>query len=391
MSLRILIASDDEQTGQRLCELLERHALECPASRVVSLDVAADRASRLIPELILFVLSDDPMPGLKALRETQRTLSNAHILAVGPATDAKLVLKALHVGAAEYLDLAMLESELANSLIRWKTRQQQSTKRQASGRVLAVLAPSGGCGGSTLAVNLSTVLAYVGTLTTKAHGECGLIDLNLAAGDLEAMLNLKPLHGLGELCDRIERMDQTMFEQFLVKHASGVHLLAAPRELNDIEKVTGKVIRRVLAMARVRFPYTVIDVANAFDIEQVEALWQADTILVVMRLDYTSLRNTRRALDNLVDLGIGLERVRLVVNGYRQAKQLRLSEVEKALDMKVLECVPNDPSRVNRSINKGIPVVLHSPRAPFSKSIMDLAAAVNGHHGEPWSERETES
>jgi MinD-like ATPase involved in chromosome partitioning or flagellar assembly len=87
---------------------------------------------------------------------------------------------------------------------------------------------------------------------------------------------------------------------------------------------------------------------------------------------------------------VSLDRVRLIVNGYRQAKQLRLNEVESALGMKVLECVPNDPARVNQAVNKGIPVVLRSPRARFSKSIMDLAAAVNGHHGEPWAGREIE-
>ena len=57
-------------------------------------------------------------------------------------------------------------------------------------------------------------------------------------------------------------------------------------------------------MARVRFPYVVADLDNAFGAEQVEALWQSDVILLVLRLDYTSVRNTRRVLDNLAELGV---------------------------------------------------------------------------------------
>ncbi|MHC4180254.1 MAG: hypothetical protein ACYSWU_22340, partial [Planctomycetota bacterium] len=65
----------------------------------------------------------------------------------------------------------------------------------------------------------------------------------------------------------------------------------------------------MLAMARVRFPYVVADLENHFGEEQAEALWQSDLVVLVVRLDYTSVRNTRRVLDNFLELGIGVERV----------------------------------------------------------------------------------
>ena len=75
-----------------------------------------------------------------------------------------------------------------------------------------------------------------------------------------------------------------------------------------------------------------------------------------MRLDYTSIRNNARAMRNCAEMGLGVERVRLVVNGYGQRRQLTAGQVEEALGMKILHYIPNDPASVNQAINKRIPV-----------------------------------
>jgi pilus assembly protein CpaE len=373
--MRVLVASDDEQVAQRIWQIVARTGLEGATGHTISLELVADRASRLVPELLVLVLPSDPASALRALRETSNTVQKAHVLVVGPATDAKLILDVLHGGAHEYLDQSLLETELAAAIVRLKAKQASPPQVDRAGHVISVLAPSGGSGSSVLAANLGTALA-------EWRGECGLIDLGLTAGDLAAMLNVKPPHTIADLCDRLARVDQSMFEQFFTRHSSGVHLLAAPHSLADIQKVTPRAVRRAVALARVRFPYVVIDVDNAFSGEQVEALWQSDVILLVLRLDYTSIRNTRRVMDNLKGLGIGLDRVQLVANRYRQARQLRVSEAEEALGIRVLHCVPDDPARVNRAVNKGIPVILQRPLAKVSRSIVNLARSVNGRYKE---------
>ena len=371
--MQVMIATDDDRAAQRVWDRLAHNGMDCETSSAVSLELASDRASRLVPELLVLILPPDPKAGLEALQETCQTVQNVYVLVIGPATDARLVLTALHKGADEYLDEAMLDTELATALVRLKAKQSSTPELTEAGTVIGVLGPSGGCGSSTVAANLSAVLA-------RKRGTCGLIDLRLAAGDLASMLDLNPLHTIVDFCDRLSRVDQSMFEQFMAHHHSGVQLLAAPREFSQIKKIPEKGVRRALAMARVRFPYVVVEIDNVFDDEQVEALWQSDVILMVLRLDYTSVRNTRRALDNLVELGIGLDHVRLVANGYRQRRQLRVRQAEQALDMKIMHYIPHDPARVNRALNKGVPVTLQWPSAKVSRSIVELGASVNGRH-----------
>jgi len=371
--MRILIASDDEPMAEKIVAVLARQGVGGEACRTVPLDTAADHAGRLLPELLLLVLRPDPAAALAALREIRRTVEPTCCLMVGPADDPRLILESLHEGADEYLDDAKLESELAAALVRRKAKQAPRCEPQDPGRVIAVLAPSGGSGSSTVAANIATILA-------QDHGQSALVDLRLTAGDLASMLDLRPTRTICDLCDNLARVDQSMFAQFFTRHSSGLHLLAAPSERADVRRVTAKGVRRTMTMARVRFPYVVVDLDNTLADVQVEALLQSDVVLLVLRLDYTSLRNARRITDHLAALGIGSDRVQAVVNGYRQPRQLGVGQAEEALGMKLHHCIPHDPARMNRAVNKGIPIVLHRPSVKISRSLKDLATELNGHH-----------
>ncbi|MHC4403145.1 MAG: AAA family ATPase [Planctomycetota bacterium] len=371
--MRTLIAGGTEDVSRDVREALLRQGVDCRDEDVVPLDQALDRASRTMPELLVVVLPADPAAGLERLREACSILQNAHVLAIGPAMDPQLILRALRQGADEYIDQSRLAGDLSAALGRLKARRAAQSTKRTPGRIVSVMAASGGSGSSMLAASISTVLA-------SQHQECGLVDLRLAAGDLTSMLDLKPSHTLADLCERVTRLDHSMFEQFFARHSSGVWLLAAPTRLAGVSRVTLKGVRQMLAMSRVRFPYVVVDVDNDFGEEQQEALWQADVIVLVLRLDYTSVRNTRRVLDNFVESGIGVENVQLVANGYGRRRQLRLRQAEEALGMKVTRRIPSDPGRANTAINRGIPVALYYPSARITRSIRALTADVNGEY-----------
>ncbi len=369
--MRLLIASDDAELGQRVRAVMTRNGLESPPGHSVPLDAAADRCAQLLPELVVIVLSPDSAAGLRALLETHNTNPSVRILVVGLTDSPKLILEALKQGADEFLDQEILEAELVGSLIRSKVREKQPSAQAQAGRVVALVGPSGGSGVSTLAANISIVLA-------QQHGECGLIDLHLAAGDLTSLLDVQPMYTLADLCDHLAHADQTLFEQVLVGHPSGVHLLAAPTRMSDARRVTSKGVRRAITLARARFANVIIDTGTVLAAEQLEALWQADEILLVLRLDFTSLRNTRRVIDALVELGIERNRMTLVANGCQQRKQLEVEQAETALAMKIAHHIPYAPAAVNGALNDGVAVVLQSSFAKISRSIRSLAISVNG-------------
>jgi len=362
------IISDHETIGDRVRQVLLFGGHACPASHLVPVERAAQHLAQVNPQVVVLVLSPDPERALATL-EKLRDKGQRRVLVVGPAS-SKLVLQCLRGGADDYVEEAELEAELDVAL---KRQKNENSGPAEAGRTIAVLAPSGGSGSSTLAANVATVLA-------KEHKQVALIDLKLESGDLAALLDLKPTYTLADLSQNVARMDKTMFERSLVRHASGVHLLAPPRHFADIASVTPEGVRQAIDLARDVFPYVVVDLDHSFRAVQLEALRRADIVLLVLRLDFASLRNARRTLDHLEPLGVDRERVRLVVNRYGQPKEVPAAKAEEALGVKIFHYVPDDPKAVNRANNNGVPVVLEAPSTRVSRSVTRLAISVNGHH-----------
>jgi pilus assembly protein CpaE len=361
------IVSDHETVSARVQQVLRFGGHECPAEHIVSIDGAVPHLAQAHPRLVVLVLSPDPERALAVLGKLRD--KGRRVLAVGAAAP-KLVLRALRGGADDYVDEGSLELDLDAVINR---QQEEDEEQSESGRLIAVLAPSGGSGSSTLAVNVATVLA-------KEHQQVALVDLKLVSGDLAALLDLNPTYTLADLSRNRARLDKIMFERSLVQHASGVHLLAPPRMYADIEYVTPEGVCQALDLALSVFPYVVVDLDHSFHAVQLQALRKADVILLVLRLDFASLRNARRCLEHLEGLGIAKELVRLVVNRYKQPKEVSVSEAEEALGVKFFHFIPDDPWTVNRANNNGTPVVLEAPSAKVSKSITRLAISINGQH-----------
>jgi pilus assembly protein CpaE len=374
-STSVVLISDDEALGAQIREILNREGEDVPASNMLPLDLAAGHLAHVLPDLVVLVLPTDPERALTALGVLElfgkaEGRARSRVVVVGPASDPKLVLRALRGGINDYVDEGELEVELKAAMLRWRAgRTNQST----AGRSIVLLAPSGGSGSSTLAVNVAAALA-------KVHKASALIDLKLYVGDLAALLDLKPVYTLADLCLNVSRIDRVLFERALVRHPSGVHLLASPRSLGDVGQVNPEGVRQALAQALFAFPYVVVDLDHSFGEEQTIALRQADVVLLVLRLDFTSLRNTQRALEHLDQIGVAMDRVRLVVNRYGQPKELPASKAEDALGMRIAHYVPDDPRTVNRANNNGVPLILEAPSSRITKSVLKLAASVNGQH-----------
>jgi pilus assembly protein CpaE len=368
--MRVCIVSEQEATSDSVRQILEREGQECPITQALSF-AAINQLPRQNPDVVVLVLSGHVERALSTLSDI-RLLTQAKLIAVGPATDSKLILKTLRAGADDYVDVADLETELEAVLHKLTVGSEAAV---TSGRVISVLAPSGGSGSSTLAVNMATVLA-------KEHKRSLLFDLKLETGDLAALLDLKPTHTLADLCQNSTRMDQIMLERSLVRHTSGVHLLAPPRMLADVGYVTPDGVLKALALARSLFSYVILDLDHTFREEQMQVLRQSNVILLVFRLDFSSLRNTQRTLDYLTHKGIPRDRIHLVVNRYGQPKEVPAAKAEEVLEAKISHYIPDDPKTINRANNNGVPAVLEFASAKVCKSIMSLAASVNGRHQE---------
>ena len=90
-------------------------------------------------------------------------------------------------------------------------------------RIVSVFSPKGGCGTTTIAVNLAMLAGE------RNPGGTLLIDLDLSFGQVSSHLNLQPKQSLLELArDDAALREPELFRTYTVQHPSGIQVLAAP-------------------------------------------------------------------------------------------------------------------------------------------------------------------
>ena len=99
----------------------------------------------------------------------------------------------------------------------------------------------------------------------------------------------------------------------------------------------------------------------------------SDCIIVPLRLDFPCLRNSKRLIDHLVDLGIARERLRLVVNRQGVSGEIPVNKVEQALGMTIFQQLPDEPRDLLKAANNGEPVVVTTPNNRFARGLGVLA------------------
>lgn len=292
-----------------------------------------------------------------------RQATSASLIVIGPA-DPKLILHTLHqIGADHYLDVSDLATELECLLERIESTEP--------GKVIVVMSPHPGSGSTTVAVNLAMAL--------KDQGTGVLIDFDLVNGDASCLLDLRPERTIADFSRNLTRMDKGLFLQLLELHEpSGCRVLAAPKTIDESTLVTTDAAFLAISMARGLFGHVVVDLGHSMSPTQLEALRLADCIVMVVDLNFTSVRQVTRVLEHLRKHTLDTTKVKLIVNRYGQPKQISARQAEKLLQQTFVAYLPEDERTVNKCNNRGTPLVLATPRSSISRQIKRLVAALNG-------------
>jgi pilus assembly protein CpaE len=277
----------------------------------------------------------------------------------------------MRAGAREFLELGRLREDLSEVLIKIEAEGGLTGRR---GTLVSIYSPSGGVGVSTTAVNLAVRLA------SRGADQIALVDLKPAPSDLALMLDIEPEHSTDEVCGAWGRLDRKMLEAAMVRHRSGVHVLAQagfPEDGSLPENtLTKEAVRQIGTLARRSYVVTVADLPHTLDAPVVEAMRLSSIVGLIARPDVPGLRRARWALDAAAAAGVPRDRFRLVLNRFGQSGQVKLSKVEEILGIRVFQRIPEDGGAVNRAVNRGVPLAESSKLSRIGRSFSSFARSV---------------
>ena len=210
----------------------------------------------------------------------------------------------------------------------------------------------GGCGVSTIAAHLAAELAGM-------HRVCA-VDMDFGMGDIAAMLSLEPERSIMDLFPHLPGLNERTLMGSVSVHRSHLHVLPQPSfpvppEQWAHSEVGSSQIQELLDRLQTAYQYVVLDCSGAHDLPTLVTLRRADQLWLICTPDVLGVRNAWRRLQSLSQMGIQGNRIRLIVNNWRDEAPLSISDIERELwGYRWLRRCEEDSVHLETAISKGV-------------------------------------
>ena len=368
--LRALIVDSDPETRTSIRHMLASVPSVTIVGEYDNATEAALKAPSSRPDLMIVQVPIDPAGGdawsAAAISRLARQLPDTAILATTANAAAEFVVQILRAGAMECLRRPVEQPELVVALEKLARFRGRVVQRQP-GRVTAVFSAKGGLGATTLAVNLGVCFAE-----HAAKKSTLLVELDTRHSDLVTFLDLRPRYSIRDVFESMDRMDESLLQGLMLRHASGLWVVPGPSEM-ERGYLAAEQVEAGVHLLRAHFDHVVLDLRHDIEPGTVAALEAADTVLFLTSLNVSALRSGAAGLAAFRHLGLDLKKVKVVVMRDGTGEDVTVKHAREVLGLPVFWKTPSEYASVVASINSGRPVVSIAPRSKFAKNLRQLS------------------
>jgi pilus assembly protein CpaE len=285
-----------------------------------------------------------------------------------------MLVRCMRAGAREFLSFPLAPEVMEEALIRASARRPQvRAEKKTQGRLLTFMGAKGGAGATMLACNFAVSLAKESGKKTL------LIDLDLPLGDAALNMGITAEFSTIDALQSAERLDARFLDQLLVKHSTGVSVLAAPGRFLQYQ-ASPEAIDWLLYVARQEFDNVVVDLGSKLDLMGTAAYKEASTFYLVTQSSIPELRNSNRLVQQFFTGGV--PKLEIVINRY-ESRTLGVSDehITKALTRPAQWKIPNDYASVRKMQINATPLVLAD--SAITRQIKLMAKSITGADGVP--------
>ena len=330
------------------------------------------------PDLAVVDIRSGTTTSVEAIERLRASWPSTSIFAVAASAEPDQILRAMRAGANEYLSWA--RGEPADGAQRgvpdgaeahrrsqspeqgqrpvWRDACHFSERRAEPGqRRSRSIAPS--------------------TSRDSPRRPTLIVDLHQFTGEVSLFLGVRPRFTVIDALDNLHRMDQEFLRELVVRHKSGLDILAGGDQIDRPGAHDAPAVEQLLQMLGRSYDFIVVDAGTVTGAVADVAVFAADTLFLVANPDIASVRNAHRIVDRFEQLGAGKDRIRILLNRISDQNQIGPKQIETTLGHSLHMSFPSDYSVVSAAMNSGVPLTLtnHSDLAArferFTKQIIN--------------------
>jgi pilus assembly protein CpaE len=304
------------------------------------------------PDLVIVDLRRDALLMMPTIERLRAASPGAGIFAIALVADSDLILQSMRAGANEFFTWPPSNEAFHGAIRRTAGRQESATGAKPGAKTLVFFGAKGGAGTTTLAVNCGVELARLSKRPTV------IVDLKPGLGEVALFLGVRQRYSILDALDNLHRLDHEFLRELVVKHKSGLEILAGSDHFDRPGAADVAAIEELFRLLALQYEYIVVDAGSQINSCAVAALFAADTMFLVANPDVPSVRNAQRLLDRVRQLGACGERVRVLLNRAAEPYQIAPKQIEAAIGHPIHHTFPSDYKTVSAALNSGVPLAL---------------------------------
>jgi pilus assembly protein CpaE len=349
--LSVVLIGPDERRREQVIGTLTGSL--CGPARQLPFYPDQEQISQLIEknEDVLLVDLDSNLEAALEVVEDLCARSQATVMVYSASSDPQLMVRCMQAGVREFLTLPVNQNALAEAMVRASVRRSSVRGTQRTdGRLFVFWGAKGGSGVTTVATNFAVSLARESNLKVL------LIDLDLPLGDAALHLGLTPQYSTADALRNTGRLDGNFLSRLVMKHSSGVSVLAAPDRFVPLEH-SAEAVNKLVQAAREEFDLVVVDSGSHFELTET-SLFAADAACyMVLPVGVPELRNANRMITEF--FAKSPAKLEIILNRYSPSSAgVDEERITKALTRTVSWRIPEDLVAVRKTQSTATPLVM---------------------------------
>lgn len=381
MAEKILIVDDDIETLRLVGMMLQRQGYQILAA--TNGTQAISTAINELPDLIILDVMMPDLDGYEVTRRLRADIKTAStpILMFTAKSQVDDKVTGYDSGADDYLTKPVHPAELIAHIKALFSRKGYGRAGVVAageqGNIIAVVAPKGGLGASTVALNLAI------NLHEKTDAGVIAVEMRPGHGTWATELGFSNPTGLNNLLkQKPADLSPAVVENELMRTTYGIRLLMASTTTKDVELGTAtmqfeNILQHLSHLAQV----VVLDFGAIFLANYDRLLNYAQEAIVVTEAFPVSIQGTRLLINELGVIGFGKSRLLTVVanNRVRADVQLSITQMQEMLGQPITHVIPPAPEASYQAALHSLPMLQMQPDGLVAQQFEKLTDSIIKH------------
>ena len=270
-------------------------------------------------------------------------------------------LNVTRMGASQIVGLPLHSRDFSTALDRIAEQSVSPSTDQA--QVVTVAGVTGGCGATSLAINLGQELVHIW------NARCILVDLSLKLGVIASHLNVEPVHSMNDLLADLGRVDDALIRNALFRIKDNFELLAGPNRLAATQAHSSGDVLSLLELLKPSCDVILLDLPCTYDDFYFEMIAGSDQVVLVGEPKVPSIR-ALKLVREMVGRDESGETEHLVINRFdEKAGSLPHPLLARILGVQKLCTISHDNSAFTDALNRGGTL---RTSAPCSRALAEI-------------------